>query len=177
MNDVTTDTSTALVPLADVENMVGEVVDRVLYERALPSLLRPHQRRELPSHGIDDPALIGFPPTLPLELALGDSPRNEVLRAYDINANRWEVLRHNPTFQKALKDALEMLQRQGMSFRVKAALQAEALLETSWKLIHSASTPAPVKADLIKTTYRVAGLEPKETANVGSPLQININLG
>jgi hypothetical protein len=72
---------------------------------------------------------------------------------------------------------VETLSRDGMSFRVKARIQSEALLETSWQLIHSNSTPAQVKADLIKHTHKVAGLEPKEQAGVVSPLQININLG
>jgi len=126
---------------------------------------------------LDDPAHIGFPPTLPLELALGESPRGEILSAYNLTPESWDKLRSNPAFQKALRDAVEMLQRDGMTFRVKARMQSEALLETSWQLIHSNATPSAVKADLIKHTHRVAGLEPKENAVAISPLQININLG
>ena len=125
---------------------------------------------------LGDPALLGFPPTLPLELAMGEQTRIEILRAYDIDRDRWNVIRANPVFVKAVQAAVEMLQRDGMSFRVKARLQSEALLETSWKLIHSQYTPSNVKADLIKHTMRVAGLEPKEQAAAISPLQINIHL-
>ena len=143
----------------------------------LPSVLRPSVRRKA-INGSDDPAMVvGFPHLLPIELALGDQPRNEVLTAYDITPERWEVLRKNPAFQKAVRDAIEMLQRDGASFRIKARIQSEALLETSWKIIHSATTPSNVKADLIKHTHKVAGFEPKETVGAGAPLQININLG
>jgi hypothetical protein len=131
---------------------------------------------DLHRDGLDDPSLIGFPPTLPLELALGETPRNELLAAYGFTPASWDSLRQNPAFQKAVIDAQEMLQREGMSFRAKARMQAEHLLQTSWHLIHDAKTPAVVKADLIKSTWKVAGLEPKETLAATTPLQININL-
>jgi hypothetical protein len=147
-------------------------VDELVQAANLPVLLKPTSRRE----GLDDPALIGFPHTLPLELALGEQSKHDLLVEYGYTPESWEVLRANPTFQKAVKDAVEMLQREGMAFRVKAKMQSEALLETSWKLIHAKETPAVVKADLIKSTWKVAGLEPKETLAAITPLQIQINL-
>lgn len=147
-------------------------VDELVAQANLPQLLRPVPRRM----GLDDPSLIGFPPTLPLELALGEQPRKDLLLEYGYGPEEWEQLRTNPAFQKAVKDAVEMLQREGMAFRVKAKMQSEALLETSWKIIHAKDTPATVKADLIKSTWKVAGLEPKETLAAITPLQININL-
>jgi hypothetical protein len=71
------------------------------------------------------------------------------------------------------------LQKDGVSFRIKAKLQAEALLAKSWALIHSPDTPNTVKADLIKSTVRWAGYEPKQTDGAGAgtnAFQININL-
>jgi hypothetical protein len=162
-----------LIPLAEVEDMVRTAVDRAIASEYLPSLLKPDARRA----GLDNPALLGFPPTLPIELALGEEPRNEILTAYNITPEGWEKLRTNPVFISALRSAVEAMQREGMSFRVKARLQSEALLETSWKMIHNVNTPSSVKADLIKHTMKVAGLEPKEQPSLVNPLQININLG
>lgn len=127
---------------------------------------------------LDDPALLGFPATLPIELAMGEYPRNDILAAYGIDAAAWDQLRFSPAFRKALRDALELLKKDGMSFRLKARMQSEALLETSWNIIHSPHTPSAVKADLIKHTHRVAGLEPKDGAagGLGNALQINIML-
>lgn len=136
------------------------------------SVYKPKSRRL----DLDDPAILGFPPTLPLELALGETPRRQLLEDYGFTRETWAVLRENPIFQKAVADATEFLQREGMTFRVKARMQAELLLETSWQIIHAATTPAVVKADLIKSTWKVAGMEPKETLAAINPLQININL-
>lgn len=171
--EIDTPEGTDLIPLPEVEEMVRNAVDRAVAAEYLPSLLKPDPRRT----GLENPALLGFPPTLPIELALGEQPRNEVLRAYSITPEGWDALRTNQVFVNALNAAVEAMQREGMSFRVKARLQSEALLETSWKMIHNVNTPSSVKADLIKHTMRVAGLEPKEQGNVVNPLQININLG
>jgi len=164
--------STELVPLVEVESLIRDAVDRALSAEYLPSLLKP----DPPRAGLDNPALLGFPPTLPIELALGDMPRNEILTSYGITPLRWEQLRKNEVFVRALQASIEAMQREGMSFRVKARLQSEALLETSWKMIHNQSTPSSVRADLIKHTMKVAGLEPKEAPNTVVPLQINIDL-
>lgn len=118
-----------------------------------------------------------FHPMLPVELVLGEFKRKDIFEAYNITPDKWEELRHNPVFVRAVKDAKEQLSKEGASFRLKAKLQAEQLLATSWQLIHEKETPASVKADLIKHTMKVAGLEPKEGQTTsGTNLQININL-
>jgi hypothetical protein len=68
-----------------------------------------------------------------------------------------------------------------MSFKLKARLQAEELLKTSWRLIHAPAeeVPSSVKADLLKATMRWAGYDIKEqaVAGGGNALNIQINLG
>jgi hypothetical protein len=127
----------------------------------------------------DDPADLGFPPMLPLELALKVAPVQEICEAYGISRDELTRLTEDQTFVQAFQNAKEMLQKDGMSFRVKARIQAEELLKKSWGMIHADHTPTAIKADLIKATVRWAGLEPKgDGAGVaGSAFQININLG
>lgn len=125
-----------------------------------------------------DPSTIGWPPSLPVELALADSSPKDICEAYSITRERFLQLIQIPAFQKAFADAKEMLTKDGMAFRAKARMQAEGLLPESWRLIHSQYTPAAVKAKLIEATWRVAGFEPKESdRTAGQNLQININLG
>ena len=132
-----------------------------------------------------DPAKLGFPPTLPIEIALREQTPQEICDAYSITRAEWGVIRQNPLFITAVTQAHDMLQKEGMSFRVKARLQAEELLKTSWALIHSSNdiVPPNVKADLIKCTIKAAGLdasvEQKAQGGGGqaNALQININLG
>ena len=115
----------------------------------------------------DNPAEIGYPPTLPLEIALGTSPIAEVLAAYGIPDHEWERIRYDDAFVVALYNAREMLHKDGMSFKIKAKLQAEELLKTTWAIIHARETSPQVKADLIKATVRWAGYDVQETQSAG----------
>lgn len=129
-----------------------------------------------------DPASIGYPPTLPVEVALRTAPIRDICEAYNLSKADWDVLRFDPRFIADLTRAVEMLKEEGMSFKMKARLQSEELLKKSWQMIHdnSGRTPPAVQADLIKFTVKAAGLsEEKNAANQGqqNALQININLG
>lgn len=130
----------------------------------------------------DDPALLGFPPAMPLEIALRTAPIESICEAYDIDEPTWEALRQNPAFREQVKLAREMLKAEGMSFKMKARLQAEELLKTSWALIHgdAAIVPAHVKANLIIFTVKAAGLDASKdqgaaAADAARPM-LNINI-
>lgn len=128
----------------------------------------------------DDPAMLGFPPMLPIELALRAAPVREICAAYGIDRDEFTALSEDPVFIRAYATAKEELQKDGVSFRLKAKVQAEELLKKSWALIHSDQTPSNIKADLIKATVRWAGYEPKSNDGPGgaaNAFQININLG
>lgn len=129
-----------------------------------------------------DPAAIGYPPTLPVEIALRMRPVKEVCESYGIDHNAWKDLCANPVFVDDLKARMIELQSEGSTFKLKARLQAEELLQTSWNLIHesNAIVPPSVKADLIKFTVRAAGLDGSKdqalAASQQNALQINIDL-
>lgn len=128
---------------------------------------------------VKDPATMGFPPMLPVELAMHIDTPAKVCAAYGVSRAEFEILCDSPVFIKAFSDAQTELQRDGVSFRLKARMQAEKLLEKSWSIIHADTTPVTVQADLIKSTVKWAGYEPKniEAPGIGSAFQININLG
>lgn len=129
---------------------------------------------------IRDPASLGWPPTLPVELALKIASPAQLQTEYGFTDEEWAALRQDPAFLADLAAACEMVRQEGMTFKLKARLQAEELLKTSWKLIHADSDKVPpsVKADLLKATMRWAGYDQKETGpgQGGTALQININL-
>lgn len=126
----------------------------------------------------DNPADLGWPATLPLEIAMRTAPIRDICEAYKISREEWDALSKNPLFLADVAHAVETLKTDGMRFKAKAKLQAEALLQTTWTLIHDPETPAAVKLDGIKSTVRWAGLEPKGGAEGGggNNLQINIQL-
>ena len=131
-----------------------------------------------------DPALLGYPPTLPIEIAMRTAPIKDICAAYNIDREEWEQLRVHPLFVADVKVAMETLKEEGMSFTVKARLQAEELLKTSWKMIQDSTTPPTVRADLIKFTIRAAGLDKSvekahtlDQQRFAPHLNIQINLG
>jgi hypothetical protein len=132
--------------------------------------------------GRRDPSSIPWPPTLPVEIALRQQSPRAICEAYGIDQLEWDRLRHDPLFVDDVKHWIEELRKDGMSFKAKARLQAEELLQTSWNMIHKdPSIPHAVKADLIKFTIRAAGLDGSKdqaaNAGVSNALQINIVMG
>jgi len=127
---------------------------------------------------LKDPAEIGWPPTLPIEIALKTAPMNEIRDAYGYTEEQWWALKDNPDFLADLAAAVEMVKKEGMSFKLKAALQAEELLKTSWRLIHAPidEVPSSVKADLIKATARWAGYDNKDVGAAGNANNLNIQI-
>lgn len=103
-----------------------------------------------------DPARLGYPPTFPFEIALRTSSTRAICEAYNIDEDEWELIRHDPAFLGDLERAVKLVAEEGMSFKIKAKLQAEELLKTSWRTIHDPGTPPNVRADLIKATMRWA---------------------
>lgn len=130
----------------------------------------------------DDPSELGYPPTLPIEIALRVAPLADICAAYGISKEDFAALRHDPVFVADLKRAVELVKKDGMSFKLKAQLQSDELLKTSWKMIHdnSGEVPPSVKADLLKFTIRAAGLDgskdPSANGQAGPSLSIQINL-
>jgi hypothetical protein len=138
---------------------------------------------------VADPATIGWPPSLPTELALRQQSVKEICQDYGIDRHEYMRLRADPNFRRAVAQAMETLKEEGASFRLKARAQSEELLKTSWALIHKPleEVSASVKAQLIQMTIRCAGLdasiEQKAKAQVQATaasltaLTINLHLG
>lgn len=128
----------------------------------------------------DDPARRMYPPTLPVELALGFASPRKICEAYDLTRADFEELIANPVFVEDLRRARDLVRQEGMSFRIRAQLQSEALLETSWAMIHNPAVPPSVRADLLKFTVRVAGLDASKDQAANAPpgptLNIQINM-
>ena len=123
-----------------------------------------------------DPAALGWPPTLPLEIALREHTVPDICESYGIDALQWERLRLDKVFQAAVVKYAEMLKADGMGFRLKAQLQSETLLQTSWRIIHDPDTPAAVKADLVKATWKAAGHGNNDAPQQANAFSIQINL-
>ena len=104
----------------------------------------------------------------------------EVIGRHQISPTDILTFNSDPIFLKKVDTYRDEIRDKGMTFKLKARAQAEELLTTSWMLIHDPAVSAAVKADLIKSTVKWAGLEPKgEVVNEGGGggVRINVNLG
>jgi hypothetical protein len=125
----------------------------------------------------DDPSRLGYPATLPIEIALKVAPIKDICATYGISREMWVSLCADPVFSADYAKAKELIS-EGMGFKLKAQLQADALLKKSWELIHDPMTPSNVRADLIKSTIKWAGHDsPAVSEMTGSGFSININFG
>ena len=108
----------------------------------------------------------------------GDS-LDEVLARHELTADDLGRFNSDSVFLKKVGFLRGEVREKGMTFRLKARAQAEELHTTSWTLIHSPDVSAAVKADLIKSTVKWGGLEPKGDIATDSAtgVSITINLG
>lgn len=106
---------------------------------------------------------------------------DEIKDRHGIDANDLLVFNKDPVFLKRVETYRDEVKEKGLTFRLKARAQAEELLTTSYMLIHDPAVSPAVKADLIKSTVKWAGLEPKSTETDGNAgtggVKIMINLG
>ena len=104
----------------------------------------------------------------------------EVITRHKIAASDIINFNTDPVFLKKVEHYRGEIQEKGLTFKLKARAQAEELLTTSWMLIHDPAVSPAVKADLIKSTVKWGGLEPKtEVGTEGGTggVRITINLG
>jgi len=102
----------------------------------------------------------------------------ELLKAYNYTQEELEVFCAEPLFAQKVEHLRTQLKERGFTFKLKAQMQAEELLDTSWDIIHTTDVSPAVKADLIKWTAKIAGLEPTKESSVGDQgVKINIIMG
>jgi hypothetical protein len=132
----------------------------------------------LPLHHVKWSDRLAFDMALMLE-GSGETLQ-EVMARHKISGNEILTFNSDPVFLKKVEHYRGEIQEKGLTFKLKARAQAEELLTTSWMLIHDPSTSPAVKADLIKSTVKWAGLEPKGdvvTDGGAGGVRITINLG
>jgi hypothetical protein len=104
----------------------------------------------------------------------------EVVTRHKIASTDLLGFNKDPVFLKKVEHYQSEVREKGLTFKLKARAQAEELLTTSYLLIHDPAVSPAVKADLIKSTVKWAGLEPKNTEvseGAGGGVRITINLG
>jgi hypothetical protein len=123
----------------------------------------------------------GWTNKIALELALvlesGLGTLEDLISSNHIAKEDLVEFNHDQTFLRTVEDYRVEIREKGLAFKLKARVQAEELLRTSYLLTQDPDVPASVKADLIKATVKWAGYEtpPQQQAQGGNGMSITIN--
>lgn len=103
----------------------------------------------------------------------------DLLEAYGFTEEDLVEFTLEPLFEQRVTSLQSQLREKGLTFRMKAQVQAELLLENSWDIINGGPEVSPaVKADLIKWTAKVAGFDTvKDASQDGKGVSIHIHMG
>lgn len=113
---------------------------------------------------------------LAVELALNMDDAQAVFARHGHDIEAAAALIENPVFITLLERVTDEVRENGTSFKMKARLQAEELLATSYDMATDPLISPAVRAQLIQWTSKVAGLEPKdkEESKGGGGLTLSI---
>lgn len=150
------DLARTVEPLADIKLGEGERAESVV-ERDARRL-----DERLPGYRPTPASELTFDPRIAYEIALAVDSPTAVFAKYGISQEHAVRLATNAAFGATLRKYQEEISASGISFKLKAKIQAEDLLTHSYLMATDPEVPPAVRADLIKWTARVAGLEPKE---------------
>jgi hypothetical protein len=121
---------------------------------------------------------VAFDPRLCFELALGlEDDKKLVFERFGYDLDAAVQLAKNPQFQRMLKFYKDDVEQNGITYKAKVRVQAEALLVDAYNIANDPEAPAAVRADLIKWHGKMAGHEPKQdgpAAGQGNGFQLQI---
>ena len=155
-----------------VSDELGESRPELPVERDARRLAARLPEGYVPKSGAD----LTFDPRIAYEIALGVDTPHAVFANYGLGDSEALALVGNAAFVATIQRYKEEIGASGVSFRLKAKIQAEDLLSHSYIIATDPETPAAVRADLIKWTARMADLEPKQDKNAGTGGGFSLNI-
>ena len=123
------------------------------------------------------PAIKDYPQNFVMELALGLETEDALCVRYDFTPEEYALLLSNKTFQSDLANWKQRMADEGLSFKLKARVQAESYLMDIDGIIHDPSTSNETKLAAISRVVSWGGLDQKATQESSSSKpSITINI-
>lgn len=128
------------------------------------------------------PAQTSFPQVsdeMIASLALGLEDDLVIASRHDLSVEEYNHLAAQTWFQLQIAAKRAEFEKNGVTFRAKAAWMAGDLLDQVYIQASAVGTTLGQKHDVLKTLIRAGGLEPKEDRNqaIGPAFAISIDLG
>lgn len=119
-----------------------------------------------------------FDPKFAFEVALKYEPLHLTMERFGVEPEQMQMLMRFRPFLLAVKNFQREIAEQGITFKAKARLLSEDLLETTYLMVRDAEIPASVRMDGIKSVVRWAELDGDARREAqGTQFNIQINLG
>ena len=105
-------------------------------------------------------------------------PVEDLLKQLDVPADTFLQYTKNPTFVSRVKAFKKEMEDNGVSFELKAKIQAEEMLKQVWDMVHDDDIPPAVRMRGIENTVRWGKLEPAkdQQSQVGTGFSITFNI-
>jgi len=122
-----------------------------------------------------------WPQALVVDIALGIDPRSDIEERYNLKPEQLDFLLENRAFRIDLARIRKEIAENGLSFKRKAATQAEMYLLDMDRIMADPDTPPGIKKDIFVQMARLGELEPKtakdgEITAGGLAFNIQINM-
>lgn len=95
---------------------------------------------------------------LVVDVALGTA-EDTILETYDLQVHELRAIYRDSRFAAALAKLRKDLEADGASFKLKAKLQAEAMLDEHWAIVHDREISPETRRKAIADTVRWAGFD------------------
>lgn len=123
--------------------------------------------------------LLEIGPDMIQELATGVEDGEVIARRYGYSKDEWEAISKVPEFRARVEHAIAERAKSGQTFRLKAALMAEKLMDDMFSSALGSEVPVKDKAAALQVLTRVGELEPRKDAGpaaTGPAFSISISL-
>lgn len=120
-----------------------------------------------------------IPEEMVASIALGMEDDLVVAARHGFSVEQFNMLQGQPWFQTQVAVKRSEYEKNGVTFKAKAAWMASDLLDQVYVQVSGAEASLAQKHDVLKTLIKAGGLEPKDekAQQTGPTFQINIDLG
>lgn len=136
----------------------------------------------LPPSAQEPHVTLDVPPQLVWEIAAGLEEPATVAARFDFEGARWERLSQWPPFIQAVQRQRAEFEREGVTFRLKAGLMAEQVMDQMFKQAVGSDSSILQKLSVFNALVDVSGLKPEKktnaaaTADAAPKFSITINI-
>lgn len=119
-----------------------------------------------------------IPATMIREVATGLEEGKDIAVRYGYSESEWKDIETLPTFINEVNKVRSEMERSGLTFKIKASVMADSLLDNMYAHAMQADVPLKDKAAALTILTRVADLEPKNNTQVqaGPGFSITISI-